>query len=192
MMRMTGWRAAARRAALAGMCVAGAIAAGAPAAFADDSAFSTGPLLEGLGPNAPVPDATPIPAGARLRVAFDTRTPSSDGGEADGSSLNRTLVSAARFLNMHARAGVDPENLAVAVVIHSKAVFDVSEGEAGERNRALVEALLAHNGRIIICGQTAAHYDVSAADLLPGVEMALSAMTAHALLQQDGYTLNPF
>jgi len=27
---------------------------------------------------------------------------------------------------------------------------------------------------------------------LPGVTMALSAMTAHALLQQDGYTLNPF
>jgi len=28
--------------------------------------------------------------------------------------------------------------------------------------------------------------------LLPGVEMALSAMTAHAILQQEGYTLNPF
>ena len=29
-------------------------------------------------------------------------------------------------------------------------------------------------------------------DLLPGVELALSAMTMHALLQQKGYTLNPF
>jgi len=28
--------------------------------------------------------------------------------------------------------------------------------------------------------------------LAPGVEMTLSAMTAHALLQQDGYTMNPF
>jgi hypothetical protein len=28
--------------------------------------------------------------------------------------------------------------------------------------------------------------------ILPGVEMALSAMTAHALLLQQGYTLNPF
>ena len=29
-------------------------------------------------------------------------------------------------------------------------------------------------------------------DMLPGVEMALSAMTAHAVLQQAGYRLNPF
>tara|TARA_Y100000588_G_scaffold170524_1_gene184375 strand:+ start:507 stop:614 length:108 start_codon:yes stop_codon:yes gene_type:complete len=28
--------------------------------------------------------------------------------------------------------------------------------------------------------------------LIPGVQMALSAMTAHAQLQQQGYTLNPF
>jgi hypothetical protein len=33
---------------------------------------------------------------------------------------------------------------------------------------------------------------VKTEDLLPGVEMALSAMTAHALLQQQGYTFNPF
>ncbi|HBH44411.1 MAG TPA: hypothetical protein DDY28_08390, partial [Hyphomonas atlantica] len=43
-----------------------------------------------------------------------------------------------------------------------------------------------------LCGQTAAYRDVTKADLLPGVEMSLSAMTAHAQLQQDGYTLNPF
>jgi hypothetical protein len=34
--------------------------------------------------------------------------------------------------------------------------------------------------------------DVATDDLLPGVEMALSAMTAHALLQNSGFTLNPF
>ena len=36
------------------------------------------------------------------------------------------------------------------------------------------------------------YYDVAAEDLPDGVELMLSAMTAHALLQQDGYTLNPF
>jgi hypothetical protein len=33
---------------------------------------------------------------------------------------------------------------------------------------------------------------VAAEQLIPGVKMALSAMTAHAQLQQQGYTLNPF
>jgi intracellular sulfur oxidation DsrE/DsrF family protein len=46
--------------------------------------------------------------------------------------------------------------------------------------------------RIFVCGQSAAYYDVTTNDLLPGVEMALSAMTVHALLQQQGYSLNPF
>ena len=65
---------------------------------------------------------------------------------------------------------------------------------AGENSAGagLIAALTDHGVRIIVCGQSAAYYDVATDDLLPGVEMALSAMTAHALLQQQGYTLNPF
>jgi hypothetical protein len=33
--------------------------------------------------------------------------------------------------------------------------------------------------------------DIDQEDLLPGVRVALSAMTANALLQQNGYTFNP-
>jgi hypothetical protein len=33
---------------------------------------------------------------------------------------------------------------------------------------------------------------VGTSDLIEGVEMALSAMTAHAVLQRQGYALNPF
>ena len=39
---------------------------------------------------------------------------------------------------------------------------------------------------------SAAAYGVAKGDLIPGVELALSAMTAHAQLQQAGYTVNPF
>ena len=59
-------------------------------------------------------------------------------------------------------------------------------------NAALVDALIKAGVRIIVCGQSAAGQGVKKTDLLPGVELALSAMTAHALLQQQGYTLNPF
>ena len=40
--------------------------------------------------------------------------------------------------------------------------------------------------------QSAAWANVEKADLLPGVKMALSAMDAHAILQHQGYSLNPF
>ena len=154
------------------------------AAIADLSSFTTGPAFEDYGPVADVETSVALPAGITLRHVFDV------GAAAEDGQPNRTLVSAARFINMHARAGVDAERIEVAIVVHGKAINDVS-GEA-PGNAELVAALLAHGVEIYVCGQTAAYYDVANDDLLPGVEMALSAMTMHAVLQQRGYTLNPF
>lgn len=88
----------------------------------------------------------------------------------------------------------------LAVVFHSKGSFDLTRAEyygsqydgAENANAAIIKALTDKNVRVILCGQTAAFYGIKNEDLLPGVEMALSAMTAHAVLQQEGYTLNPF
>ncbi|MEO1574805.1 MAG: DsrE family protein, partial [Pseudomonadota bacterium] len=113
--------------------------------------------------------------------------------------LNRSLVSAARFLNMHAQAGVPAENMSLAFVIHGKAVHDVTvdahysqETDTTNANADLIKALVSQGVTIEVCGQSAAYYGVGVGDLLPGVTMSLSAMTSHAILQQKGYTLNPF
>ena len=154
------------------------------AAIADMESFTTGPVFEDHGPVADIETTVAVPADASLRHVFDAGTRAEDGQD------NRTLVSAARFINMHARAGIDPERIEVAVVVHGKAIYDVS-GEA-PGSAELVAALLDHGVKIYVCGQTAAYYGVTKDDLLPGVELALSAMTMHALLQQRGFTLNPF
>jgi intracellular sulfur oxidation DsrE/DsrF family protein len=167
------------------------LAIAAPA-FAGPDDFTTGPVIEDFGPAAAVPGAAPIPGDVRFRVAFDAVD--------DADELNRTLVSAARFLNMNGKAGVGPERIDLAVVIHGGAVMDVLDKEAhaarkdgaDNPNAPLVAALRERGVRVIVCGQTAAYRGVAADDLLPGVEMDLSAMTAHARLQQDGFTLNPF
>lgn len=153
-------------------------------ALAGPGLFTTGPVIEDYGPVADVQSALPVPADAVLRHTFDVAKRAEDG------TLNRTLVSAARFINMHARAGVHADRINVAVVVHGTAVHDVA-GE-GPASAGLVAALVDQGVQILVCGQSAAYYDVKSDDLLPGVEMALSAMTAHALLQQQGYTLNPF
>lgn len=153
-------------------------------AHADMDSFRTGPVFKDFGPVADVALTLPVPQDATFRHSFDV------GAQSDDGQPNRTLVSAARFINMHARAGVDADRIQVAVVVHGKAIYDVS-GEATD-NAELVAALVDHGVKIYVCGQTAAYYDVAREDLLPGVEMALSAMTMHALLQQQGYTLNPF
>ncbi len=163
------------------------------AAMAGEDDFSPGPVFENFGPVADVTANFEIPKRAELKHSFDVNK------QAEAGALNRTLVSAARFINMHARAGVPENNINVAVVVHGGAVKDVTnaahyeDAVGGENaNAALIEALTSKGVRVIVCGQSATYYDVSNEDLLPGVEMALSAMTAHAVLQGEGYTVNPF
>lgn len=155
--------------------------------------FDTGPLIKDYGPAANVEGRQPIPADTAFRISFDV------GKQAEPGALNRSLVSAARFLNMHAEAGVPAENMSLAFVIHGKAVHDVTrdahyraQTDAGNANTDLIKALLDNGVTIEVCGQSAAYYGVGVDDLLPGVTMSLSAMTSHAILQQKGYTLNPF
>jgi intracellular sulfur oxidation DsrE/DsrF family protein len=173
---------------LAVLVCTGLWSAQARAAWMDETAFSTGPVIDAYGPVAEVPGALPLEADSAFHIAFDTATPAEDGDP------NRTLVSAARFINMHARAGVDPDNIHLAIVLHGRAVRDVSHAAEGEVNASaeLIRILLEHNVTFYVCGQSASYYDVTVDDLLPGVSMSLSAMTAHARLQQQGYTLNPF
>jgi len=56
----------------------------------------------------------------------------------------------------------------------------------------LIKELTENGVEIYLCGQSAAYYGIEKKDLLPNVRMALSAMTAHAILQQKDYTVNPF
>ncbi len=174
-----------RRALIAAIIV-GAVAS---PSFADADDFKTGPLITEYGRVTVVPGAEPLAANTVFNVAFDV----TERGEKD--AINRRLESAARFLNMHAAAGVAPENMKLAVVVHGPAVLDLTNDTVyggDNKNADLIKLLLANGVTVHVCGQSAAYQNVNAEDLLPGVKMAVSAMTAHALLQQQGYTLNPF
>lgn len=158
-------------------------------AFAGPDDFKTGPLIPEYGRIIVVPGAEPLAANTVFNVAFDV----TQRGEKDG--VNRRFESAARFLNMHAAVGVAPENMKLAVVVHGPAVLDLTNDTVyggDNKNADLIRLLLANGVSVHVCGQSAAYQNVKAEDLLPGVKMAVSAMTAHALLQQQGYTLNPF
>lgn len=160
----------------------------APAAHADPAAFTRGPVIADYGPVADVPDAAPIPADTHFKVIFDVSEAAANG------TVNSGIESAARFLNMHARAGVAPENINIAIVVRGSAVRDLTlhpRPGSDNPNAPLIAALIAHHVDIYVCGQAAAHAAVSTSDLLPGIHVALSALTEFALLQQQGYTLIP-
>ena len=156
--------------------------------------FHSGPVFTAFADVATVDSDLAIPKGTVLKVLFDVSDAATPG------AMSRKIETAARFINMHVEAGVPIGNIHVAIVVHGPAGDDLLRAEAyatrhkGEKNGsiALIEALLAHDAQIWMCGQSAAATGIAKADLLPGVKMSLSAMTADALLQQQGYTLNPF
>lgn len=160
----------------------------APAAAQDMSRFGPGTAIPDYGQIAPVPGADPLPQGAQFKIVFDVSK------AADEGALNKGVESAARFINLQVAAGVPEENIQLAIVVHGPAVRDLLKPAEGKDNpnAGLVAALVAHGVRIYVCGQSAAAFGIGKDDLLPGVHLALSAMTEHALLQQEGYTLNPF
>lgn len=168
------------------------LAAPATAQALPDS-MTPGPVFP-FGSVAEVESDMPIPADAEFKIAFDLFD------AAPAGQVNRGLATLARAYDMHVRAGVPEPRIHLAVVVHGPAGDDLLDAQAyaarkdgaANANASIVAALQDKGVRVILCGQSAAAMGIAREDLLPGVDMALSAMTAHALLQQQGYTLNPF
>lgn len=177
-------------------CCGAALALFASAALAaDPQSATTGPLIEQYGPVYDIGQpGFATPTGLVYRAVFDVG-PSPDAAD----QVNPRIESLARFLNMHARAGVKPEQMKLALVVHGAAGKDMLSSAAYKSrfgvenpNAPLLAALRAQGVQVLLCGQTAAHKGFAREELAPGVELALSAMTALVALQADGYQLISF
>ena len=153
------------------------------AALAGPEDFHPGSRVIGYGKIAEIPGAPALPKNLEYSVLFDV----SEAAEPGKSS--RRIEAAARLLNMYAAAKVPDENARVAIIVHGKAHRDVLQGSG---SAGLVAALIKAGARVELCGQTATYYDVDPKTLVPGVRLGISAMTTHAVLLRQGYTLNPF
>lgn len=179
---------------LAPLLLVAALASSAPL-FAQGAERLSGPLIHGAGGTFAVPELDiETPPDRDYRIAFEvaTEAPSPD-------AVSPGLHTAARFLNMHARAGVPPERMHVAVVVHGPAGKHVLRNDAYREktgadnpNLALLDELADAGVRIILCAQTAISRDLPLDRIAEPVEIALSAMTAFLLLQDEGYRVNPF
>ncbi|WOJ97198.1 DsrE family protein [Congregibacter brevis] len=154
-----------------------------------------GPIVPSFGPvMMPPPGSYNLDPDVHYKVSMDMYT-TPDFPE----DQNRHLISAARFLNMHARNGIPAENIDFALIVHGKAAKDLLTDEAYQArynepnpNTALLKELHAAEVPIYLCSQTAAFRGMAPEEFSPTVTMSLSAMTAHVRLQQEGYTLVPF
>jgi intracellular sulfur oxidation DsrE/DsrF family protein len=162
---------------------------------AAQQAPKTGPIIESAG----AVFAVPSPGFATrpdqdYKVAFEVAVASADPGR-----LNPSFNSVARYLNMHAQAGVPRERIHAAIVVHGTAGWELLDDAAyRERhgvdnpNAELIRELTAAGVPVVLCGQTAASRGIPTDGLIDGVQVALSAMTAFLVLQEDGYRVNPW
>jgi len=156
---------------------------------------SAGPLIMDFGKVYDVPKAAKLTQEDKVyRVVFDV---SHSPGNTE--QINASIETLARFLNMHARTGLPRENLKLALVLHGAAAKDSLNHKAYKArfgvenpNLELLEALADTGVRAYLCGQTAKHQGIGANELTRPVEMALSAMTALVVLQEQGYRLIPW
>ena len=166
-------------------------------ALADDDlpeGAALGPIITSYGPTFAIEDRDVALEDAYIyRAVFDASRYS---GEPEG--LNATLVSAARFLNMHGRNGVAPEDMQVAIVLHGEALKAALTDEAyhsrygtSNPNLGLIQALHDAGVELFVCGQSMGFRGIARDELSPHALVALSAMTMLTILQSRDYALLP-
>jgi intracellular sulfur oxidation DsrE/DsrF family protein len=157
---------------------------------------ASGPVIQSTGRSFVVENPTfRAPAGHVFKMLYEINA----GGD-DTTKMNAQLTTMARFYNIHARNGYPLANLKAAAVVHdggwgtilNDSAYAARFGGARNPSRKLVEELVAAGAQIILCGQTAGSRNIARSDLIPGVLVATSAMTALSVLGADGYRLVPW
>ena len=154
-----------------------------------------GPVIPDYGAVWDVPRTDyPTETDRNFKVMFDIMN-SPD----DPAQRNASIETAARFLNMHSRAGVPRENMQVALIVHNKASTDLLEDQVYEErfgvpnpNSEMLRQLIASGADVIFCGQSSLSRNVPIESTVEGVQLALSAMTAILQLKDKDYTLIKF
>ena len=163
----------------------------APAAAQPQS----GPVILKGGTHSPVPNTTfAVPVDQTYKVSWDINV-----GSAKPAESNAAFEVPPRFVNQAAVLGVPRAYVQVAVVVHGTAGEELLANDeyrarkgVDNPNIALLEEMSKAGVRIILCGQTAANRKMPRDKILPFVLVAPSAAFAHAVLHQQGFTVNPF
>lgn len=164
-------------------------------ATAQSAKAQTGPVIADYGPTYRIADPDfKMDPDQVYKVVFDIHN-----SPEDPSRINPMIETLARFLNMHAAAGVPLKNLQVAGVIHNRASKDAMNNAAYREkfgvdnpNIPLMEALAAAGAEFYMCGQSIYARGVDPERMASPVKTALSAMTVLISLTDDGYTLIRF
>jgi len=151
------------------------------------------PLIAGFGKSAPVenPGEPPDPT-LDYKIVMDAV----EGGE-EGAAPP-TFERVARLINMLAQSGVPADHRHIVVMLYGPATEAVLTEEGRKAHKLgpsssaeAIAKLIAAGVSIRVCGQAVAKWGIARSEILPGVQVDLSAMTTLATLQLKGYAFLP-
>ena len=155
---------------------------------------TTGPVIDGYGAAFVVDNAdVPLIENHDYKVVFEVT-----GYDGSPAGVNRNLERVARFLNLHAKNGVDPNDMHLAVVMHGPALVNALSDEAYQTrlemanpNLELAGKLAAAGVEFYVCGQSMGMRGFAKRELAEPFKLATSALTMVHQLQSQGYTYQP-
>jgi intracellular sulfur oxidation DsrE/DsrF family protein len=117
----------------------------------------------------------------------------------DPAELNRGIEKLAKYLNIYAGGGAEPAELSLAVVFHGDATLAVLDPDAygqrfqteGNPNLELLRELHHAGVAMYVCGQSLISKGAAPDQVAVFVDTAVSAVSAVANLQADGYAYLP-
>jgi len=146
------------------------------------------PWIEGFGGVAKVPHAVEPPR-AGTKVVFDITS------DTVADKPNKGLESVARYLNLHADAGLAHDQLEAVVVLHGGATKAALKDEAFARHAShpqnpslpLIRLLKQAGVKVHVCGQSLARNGFPTSDVDGDLSIAVSALTVNINKQRDGF-----
>jgi len=151
-----------------------------------------GPVIKDYGPTWEI-DNPDFPTNSEqpYRVVFDVAK-----GPESPADENPSLITLARFLNMHAKAGMPTEKLKVIAVMHGGAAKHALDDEAYKERYGVVNPhttlfrqLREAGVEVYLCGQSMHARNLPRTSINPDIGLALSAMTVLIKAQAEGYSV---
>ena len=113
----------------------------------------------------------------------------------DSSKLHSPIREVARIFNLNVANGVPKDKLKMAAVVHYVGIDAILTDEAYKKkygiknpNTEAIRKLDELGVNFYVCGQNLGMYNMTKEELLPEIQVALSAKNAFITLDQRGYT----
>jgi intracellular sulfur oxidation DsrE/DsrF family protein len=144
----------------------------------------------------PVENPTEIPdPKITYKLLLEEVVPVKDSAAA--KEMNRGLAEVGRIINLHIASGIPKNKLDVVVVVHGPALYALYTDEQYKKmfgmanpNIVLIKELMQNGVKFIACGQAMYFFDVKKEDMVPHINVSLTAQTVLSNYQLKGYVLN--